>query len=280
MYICNKLNFFFSIDMNRFYLVIIVIQFFTVNVFSQDFEVSPLKLFYTADPGESQTKFIKVKNHQSTVETFIISISDYNVDSKGKGSYVDAGSLKNSIADWLSIAPSFFELNPNEEKEIAITLQQPADNISSKWGVIFIRTAQEQTSYSADQGMAAGMTVSGRIAIHVYQTPSINKSYKATINNLNEITVKGDTARTFNVLVNNLEDRITPCKVYLIATDINTAEETMFEAQEFVLFPKSSRKLELYMTNILPKGTYSLAAVLDYGSSSNLEGTQTIIKVK
>jgi len=265
--------------MNRF-LGFIIVQIFMFNVFGQDFEVSPLKLYFNADPGESQTRYIKVKNHESKVETFILSVSDYNIDSKGKGSYVDAGSLKNSIADWLSIAPSFFELNPNEEKEIAITLQQPADNIASKWGIIFIRTAQEQTAYSADQGLAAGMTVSGRIAIHVYQTPGINKSFKATISNLNELTVKTDTIRTFSVLVNNLEDRITPCKVYLIATDIETAEETMFDADEFVMFPKSSRKLELYMERILPKGTYSLAAILDYGSSSNLEGTQTVITVE
>ena len=29
----------------------------------------------------------------------------------------------------------------------------------------------------------------------------------------------------------------------------------------------------------LPKGTYALAAVLDYGSSVNLEGTQMVIQV-
>ncbi len=258
---------------------IFLLNLLTINLLAQDFEVSPLKLFFNADPGESQTKYIKVRNHESKAETFILNLNDVNVDNKGKGTYVDAGSLKNSMIDYITMSPTFFELNPNEEKEIAVTLQQPVDNIASKWGVIFVRTAKEQTAYSADQGVQTAMTVSGRIAVYVYQTPAINKSFNATINNLNEVTNAGDTVRTFNVLVNNLEDRITPCKVYLIATEIQTAEETTFDATDFVLFPKSTRKLELTMPNILPKGTYSLAAILDFGSSSNLEGTQTVITV-
>jgi len=251
-----------------------------VTVFSQDFEVSPLKLFFNAEPGESQTKFVNVKNHNSKPETFILSVSDYTINSKGQGQYVEAGSMKYSIADWISIAPSFFELEPNEEKQIAVTMQQPTDNNSSKWGVIFVRTAKEQTNFSVDKGVSTGINISARIAIDVYQTPGTNKNYKANIGNMMEVTANADTVRTFSVLLNNLEDVITNCKVYLIATNIETAEETTFDAVSFVMFPKSSRKIILTLPNGLPKGTYSLAAILDYGSKTNLEGTQMIIAVE
>lgn len=249
-------------------------------IFAQDFEVSPLKIFFNAEPGEAQTKFITIKNHNSNVETFILSINDYSVNSKGQGEYVAAGTLKNSIVDWVSIAPSFFALNPNEEKEIAVTMQQPVDEYGSKWGVIMVRTAQEQTAYSADKNVSAGMAVSPRIAISIYQTPGTNKDFKATISNLSETESIGDTVRTFSVLVNNLGDIITDCKVFLIATNIESAEEFPFPENSFTMYPKSSRKVELYMTMTLPKGTYSLAAILDYGSRTNLEGTQTVIKVE
>jgi hypothetical protein len=46
------------------------------------------------------------------------------------------------------------------------------------------------------------------------------------------------------------------------------------------MYPKSSRKVELELPNTLPKGTYSLAAILDYGSKTNLEGTQIMINVE
>lgn len=247
---------------------------------AQDFEVSPLKLFFNAEPGESQTKFVTVKNHSGKEETFILSISDYSVNNKGQGEYVEAGSLKNSMADWVSIAPSFFPLGPNEEKQIAVTMQQPSDEYGSKWGIIFVRTAQEQTAYTADKSVSAGLAVSARIAINVYQTPGTNKNYKATITNLSEIVSTSDSVRTFNAVINNLGDIITDCKVTLIATDINSAEETVFPPINFTMYPKNSRKIELYLPKTLAKGTYSLAAVLDYGSKTNLEGAQVIIKVE
>jgi hypothetical protein len=258
----------------------ILFLFLSHIIVGQDFEVSPILLFFNAEPGESQTKFLNVKNHSSQIETFILSISDYSIDNKGKGQYVEAGSLKQSIADWSSIAPSFFELKPNEEKQIAVTMQQATDDFGSKWGVIFVRTAKEQTAYSADKVLSAGMNMSARIAVDVYQTPGSNKEYKATISNLNEISLEKDTIRTFNAIINNLSDIITNCKVYLIATNIQTSEEFMFGENKFVMFPKSYRKLELVLDQTLPKGTYSLAAILDYGSKTNLEGTQTVIKIE
>jgi hypothetical protein len=260
--------------------VVLLSLFLAKVLFSQDFEVSPILLFFNAEPGESQTKFLNIKNHSSQPETFILSISDYSIDNKGKGTYVDAGSLKQSIADWTSIAPSFFELQPNGEQQIAVTMQQAADDFGSKWGVIFVRTAKEQTTYSADKTLAAGMTMSARIAVDVYQTPGSNKEYKATIGNLTEIGLQEDSTRTFSAVVNNLSDIITNCKVYMIATNVQTSEEFMFGEEKFVMFPKSSRKMELFLSVKLPKGTYSLAAILDYGSKTNLEGAQTIIKVE
>lgn len=248
---------------------------------SQDFEVSPLKFYFNAEPGESQTKFLSIKNHAGKSETFILNISDYVIDNKGQGKYEEAGSMKNSIADWISIAPSFFELAPQEEKQIAITIQQPADEYSSKWGVIFARTAQEQTAFTADKNVSAGMAISSRIAIMVYQTPGSNKNYKATISNMSEITAKDDTVRTFSAIVNNMSDVITDCTVAMIATDINNGEEYEFPKMAFTMYPKNSRKVEMTLPNgKLPKGTYSLAAILDYGSKTNLEGTQIIITVE
>lgn len=261
-----------------FSLVVFISSIFLCN--GQDFEVSPTKLFFNAEPGESQTKYLIVKNHSSNAETYILNISDYNVNNSGDGEYVEAGSMKNSVADWISIAPSFFEIEPNSEKEIVVTLQQPADEYGSKWGVIFVRTAKEQTSYSADKSLTAGMIVSPRIEIKVFQTPSTNRSFKSTINNISEITVKSDSIRTFTAIVNNLSDIITECTVTLVSTNVVSGEEFVFNNVEFAMYPKSSRKIELNLNGVLPKGTYSLAAILDYGSKTNLEGAQMIIVVE
>lgn len=248
--------------------------------FSQDFEVSPVKIFFTAEPGESQTKTLVIKNHSSKLETFILNLQDISINSKGESSFEEAGSLRNSIADWLSIAPSFFELEANAEKEISITLQQPANEYGSKWGVIFVRTAKEQTNFSVDKGISAGMFISGRVAVNIYQSPGSNRNYKAEIKNLAEKSNQSDSIRIFSAIVNNLAEIITDCKVFLIATDITSGVETYFEPNNFTMYPKSSRTIEIPLSLELQKGTYSLAAILDYGSKENLEGSQLIIQVE
>lgn len=260
-----------------FFIFFILLSKFSI---CQDFEVSPLQLFFNAEPGETQTKYIKIINHKSTSETFVLKLRDISIDSKGAQKYEEAGSMKNTLADFITISPSFFDLNPNEVQEVAISIQQPVDQFGSKWGVIQIGTAIEQTSFNADKGIAAGMSVTGRIIVDVFQTPGTNKTYKATITNLSEVTSEADSVRSFTMLVNNLSDIITNCDVYLVATNISTAEEFYLPKNKYTLYPKSTQKTTLKLNTKLPKGKYSLAAILDYGSKTNLEGTQIIIDVK
>ena len=51
-------------------------------VWGQDFEVAPIKLNFNADPGESQTRVVTVKNHSSKRSSFILSMGDYRINSK------------------------------------------------------------------------------------------------------------------------------------------------------------------------------------------------------
>jgi hypothetical protein len=246
---------------------------------SQDFEVAPVQLYFNADPGESQVKVVTVKNHGSEKSSFILSISDFELNSEGKKSYKPANSTKKSIANWISISPSFFDLEPSEERQVTISVQPPTDDNGSRWGTIFVRTAKEKTTFEVGEVLSTGVTVSSRIAIQVYQTSKNNQNLKANIDQLREISSEDSTKRRFSAIVTNLSDIIIPCKVFLIASNIQTAKEYQYPAVQFESYPKNSQKIYLDIPKTLPKGTYALAAVLDYGSTVNLEGTQMIIQV-
>lgn len=248
-------------------------------VWGQDFEVAPIKLNFNADPGESQTRVVTVKNHSSKRSSFILSMGDYRINSKGSKEYLSASSTKTSIAQWITISPSFFDLNPNEEKEVSVSLQAPFDDFSSRWGVIYVRTTEEQTGFSADKVLSAGIGVSARIAIIVQQSPRSNVNISVKINRLQEIGQITDSIRTFTATIENTGEKITRCKVYLIASNLQTYKETQFEPIIFETYPKTAQQIELSLPNKLEKGSYALAAVLDYGSKTNLEGTQIIINV-
>jgi hypothetical protein len=258
--------------------VLFVSLFYIVD--AQDFEVSPVKINFQVEPGESRSRIVTIKNHDSKNQTFLFNIQDFMLDKSGEMKYYPANSTKFSCAEWISISPSFFELKPNEETEITITMQVPVGDYSSRWGVIYVRNAKEQTSFTAEKVLSAGVSLSGQIAIIINQSPSSNTNYFATINRLSELPNQNDSIRKFSANIENQGDKIIRCKVYLVAADLTTAEETVFDPVNVLTYPKAAQTVVLDLPSVLPKGKYSLSAILDYGGDKALEGTQTIIEVK
>ncbi|MFO8233874.1 MAG: hypothetical protein R6U04_00520 [Bacteroidales bacterium] len=250
---------------------------------AQDFEVAPISLHFTSNPGESQTKTVTVKNHGNKEISIALTLKDYLVDKEGERKIMPAESAKNSIAKWITVNPSYLNINPNKSQTVQLRYQPPNDDYSSKWGILSVATAKEQTSFSADKELSAGIGVYGRIDVNLSHTPQseMNKDQRIKISNLREITSSEDSVRKFSVHIDNLGDILAQCEVYLIASNLQNLNEKKFPKEKFVAYPESSREIELTIPkDKLSKGKYSLSAILDYGSNESLEGTQTTIEVE
>lgn len=246
----------------------------------QDFEVAPVLLEYTVEPGENQTKIITIRNHSNLKTSYIISLADFLPSSSGEKKLMAPNSTKRSCANWLNINPSFFELSPGDEIPIQIGMIVPNDQYGAAWCMLYIQPTQEQTTWNVDKNLGAGILVSGRIGVMIYQSPKSNTNNSLKISSMAEITKVGDFERTFSATIENLGDRITKGKVYLIASNIKTSEEKQYKSIDFETFPKMSRTIELTLPNDLQQGVYSLAIIVDYGNKFALEGTQIMIEVK
>lgn len=250
------------------------------NLNAQDFEVAPVVLEYTAEPGENQSKVITVRNHSNKKASFLISLADFLPSINGENKTLPPNSTKRSCANWLNINPSFFELGSGDEIQIQVGMMVPNDQYSAAWCLLYVQPTFEQSSWNADKNLGTGIRVSGRVGVLINQSPKSNTNNSIKISNLTEVTKLGEKDREFAATIENLGDKITKSKVYLIASNIKTAEEKQFSPIDFVVFPKMSRTIELTLPYILTAGSYSLAAILDYGSKYSLEGTQIIIEVK
>jgi hypothetical protein len=252
-------------------------------LFGQDFKVAPISLNFAANPGETQSKTITVKNHGNRPLSVVLTLRDYLVYKDGKRKILPAESAKNSISKWITLNPSFANINPNESQTIQLNFQAPNDDYTSKWGILSVSTAKEQTSFSADKELSAGIGVYGRIDVNLSYTPEseINKNQRVRISNLKEVTTEEDSIRKFSVNIDNLGNTLTNCKVYLIASNLRTLQEKKFPTQNITAYPQTSRTLDLELpTDDLTNGNYSLSAILDYGSNEALEGTQITIQIK
>jgi hypothetical protein len=138
----------------------------------------------------------------------------------------------------------------------------------------------EQTGAKAiDKDVQMGMTLSLRIAVPVYQSPSSNTFYKGTLEGLTE-TIAEDGKRTYETKVINLGDKILNCKMYFTISNLETGEELTSDPIEFSLLPETSKDVAYEFEQVLEKGQYSVAAILDYGYNDELEGIQLDIEVK
>jgi len=266
--------------MKRISSLILVIILTISGINAQDFEVAPVIINFTANPGEIQQQKVTIRNHSNFEEDFTFTVGDYKIDKDGKQIRMKAGESDRSLADWLTINPSILTLNPNEEKEIDVIITVPKDGNATKWGMIYVQAATEQQENPLDKQLATGILIKPRIVILVNQSPKTNNKYFAKINDLKEVTSKNDSTRAFEVVVENTGDKIIEARVQLAIANLETANEQKFKKEMKRVFPGEKRNFILTIPKNAGQGKYALAAILDYGHGTNLEAKQMLIDFK
>ncbi len=260
--------------------LLIFIVFCTISVHAQDFEVSPALINFIADPGESKQVEVNVTNHSDKPTTFIITQGDFAFDEQGRQIVAHKDSIEHSISEWLSSEPNKLDILPNSSGRFVVTLTVPLDATRERWGNIFVETAVEQTAFSADKGLKAGVNLSPRIAIVTTHKFKTREEGLAIIRNLAQVkTASKDSLMEFEAEVINDSQYILSCKVHLVASHIATGKKTQFPPISFNSFPGYKKLIHLKIPEKLPKGRYALAAILDYGSQTHLGGTQIILEI-
>ncbi len=261
--------------MQRIKLILAVLPFLFPSVIkSQDFEVAPVKMNFKVDPEESQTKILSVKNHSNFRTSFTISFADFVIDKNGRKQPIERNSSKTSCTEWITPEKTFFDINPNEQVQIKITMQPPVDDYTTRWALMYVQSVNEKTSFDVDKGLSAGVHLSGRIAVEVYRDPVISLKPKLKIKDLREVSDIDSTHRYFAADVINTGKNIAKCKVMFIASDLNTGEEFEFDPVYFESFPGFPREVKFKLPNTLPPGKYSFVALLDYGKDITIEGVR------
>jgi hypothetical protein len=257
---------------------LLLLLFFYSNLNAQDFEVAPAKLNFDCEAGQIQTRLMTVRNHSNQKQQFVLILGDMKFDTTNNPKV--PGLNSKSCKDWINLNPSFFDLNPNETREVKVVLQVPPGESSTRGSMIFVSATEEQTALGADIQMKSAVKVRPRIAVKVFQSPKSNTNYKGSISNLKETTQPKDSVRSFQVKITNPGDKVLDGKIYLILSNVISAKEIKQKPQQINLFPGVSKTMSLYMPKNIPAGKYSLAAILDYGNNSNLEAVQMNIEVK
>jgi hypothetical protein len=252
----------------------------TICGFSQDFEVAPVLVSFDANPGESQTQVLTVRNHSNERQKFVLNLADYTLTMEGAKSAVEAGSTERSLADWVNVNPSFVELNPNESASINLIMTVPRTGFNTRWGMIQVELAKEQMAPEADKQLSTGVIIVPRIVVLVKQSPRSNRNYRGSVTGLREVEGPNPEFRSFEAILTNTGDKILEAKVFLALANLETAEEKQFNPVSVSVYPDQQRKVMLTLQEHPEPGQYALAFLMDYGHRMAIEGAQILLTVE
>jgi P pilus assembly chaperone PapD len=249
------------------------------QVFAQKFEVAPTRMDFNLEPGQNGQMILNIKNHADVKKSYTATLSDWTVDEKGNIAYAPVNTTAKSCADWVTISPALFELQPNESKKIRVILNVPPgeEANATKWAMLFIQEAAEQNAtIGVDKSTSAGITINPSIGIYIFQSPGSYANESAVIENFKEV----EKNKSMSVDVFNTGDKIIQGKVYMIISNLETAEETQLDAVEFTLIPGVRKTITLDLPKDIAPGSYSFTGVLDYSPERDLEGVVIDYKVE
>lgn len=248
---------------------------------AQRINVNPTILSYSANAGGISTQIITITNLSDKKQAYQLSLGDWLRDSIGGHKYFPPGTIERSCSKWISFDNSLVEIEPQKSRDVRVTLTAPIDpkEVSEmKWSMIFIQNVLEQTGDdSKNAKMKATIREVYRIGIHVYQTPvAVNKKEARAI------ALEPDKVEknVYNFSMVNTGKAMIECKARLLLTNLSNGEEVKLDELEFPIFPDGKRIVKLQIPATVPKGKYSMLAILEYDSDMPLEAIEGAVDIK
>lgn len=241
---------------------------------AQGISVSPSRLFFTGEPGQTSSQAITFSNTSTSELSFIANIKDWERDSLGIKKYIPSGTMPSSNGSWLSLSANTVQLAPGETKSINLTMTVPRNPAPQQLthSMLFFTQAKEQTAAGS---IGLHMNVLIEIGIQVYHTPlglhAGDLEFLAFEDKQVQQNQTGKAVRRMDVKVKNTGQVNKDAYVRFELTNMETGEETAINASAIALLPQAEQWVRAELPAKLAAGRYLVIAILDAGSQYDLK---------
>lgn len=265
------------------FIALLLIQNFYAT--AQSVSMSPSRLYYKAAPGEIKKQVVHVTNNSNARQSFTISFGDFSsTGTDGKTQIIKAGESEHSCASYMSASPSFFELAAGKSQDVEVIMDLPnvPEANKVKWGTMMLKlTKEKKEANTGDKdGVGMGILETFQFVVHIFQTPPSVTLKQAEIDNFKEITMKGDSIRTLALIIRNTGEAILDCATYMEFSNLHTGFEQRTKPAAFTMLPGGGRQMKFIIPNDLPKGKYTVTAVVDIGAKDAVQAAEMDIEIQ
>ncbi|MBU1821596.1 MAG: hypothetical protein KKG00_08820 [Bacteroidetes bacterium] len=235
---------------------------------------------YNVSRGNIQNQTVYITNPTTQKQVFQLSVADWIRNDDGSHTYYPASTQPFSCASWVTLSSNIVDVDPGKTVEITVTLQgsdSPAEFDVMKWAMLFLQNVVEKGADAADNSKVnTQIREVMRIGVHIYQTPPALTRQEAKALELEPDTTE---SKAYWFKVQNVGKTMVYCKAYLDLTDTATGQQYRSETTDFPMFPTGNRKVRLSVPPNVPKGKYSMLAILDYSEDASLEAIEKNIEI-
>lgn len=257
---------------NKFFALLPMLAFVALANAQVGISVTPPRVFYTVDPGHTETKEVIVTNVSAnhTME-LAITLGDWMYSEYGENMMYPADSLNNSCAAWVSVpTASYISLKPGVSRAINVGITVPADmnDPDAVHTAMLYVTQMNPVDDVNEQG--ANIKINVRSGIKLFHRTSVARSPKVEITNL---TVNKEEKALWLEFENDgnvwIEGMV---NTYLFNSA--TGKEVELTPSGYFSMPGDLRKLRIALPDELEDGRYTATLMVDYGDANNIEAAE------
>lgn len=252
---------------------------------AQSVSLSPSRLYFKSSPGETKKQVVHVTNNSDVKQSFTLTFGDFSATGiDGKTQLMSSGSNEHSLSKYMSASPSFFELEAGKSQDVEVIIDLPnlPEANKVKWGTLMLKLTKEKTEANKGDkdGVGMGILETFQFVVHLFQTPPSVTLKQAEIDYFKDITTATDSVRTLALIARNTGEAILDCATYLEFSNLKTGYEQRTKPSAFTMLPGGGRQMKFKVPADLPKGTYTVTAVVDIGSKDAVQAAEMDLEIK
>lgn len=264
------------------YFKSIIIYFFlissTVTIFAQGVSMSPTRMFFTGNPGETVSQTVTMHNNSDKDYVFNINIKDWNREEDGTKIYFEPGTLHHSNSNWVSTLETNINLPAKSSIEVLVTMTIPENastNELTNSMLFFTQIGKQEDEVKHDLGI--GIIAIFEFGLHLYYTPPTNQTNSLDIISIeSKSNVKTNTEQV-HIRVFNDGNRVNDASVELELTNLLSGEEIKLTPINISSMPGTYQTVIHNLPDDL-KGEYLGVVIIKMAESNDLRiGEKTFI---
>lgn len=254
----------------KFALTFIFIQGFALIGFSQGVSMSPTRLFFTGNPGETVTQNVVIHNGSANDYIFNINVKDWNREEDGTKVYFEPGMLKQTNSAWISTLEKNINLPAKSTQEVLVTMKIPANASTVEMTnsmLFFTQIGKQKDELKLDKGI--GIIALFEFGLHVYYTPVASKSVSVDIISIEAMPKQVDNSQAVAIRLFNDGSVVNDAAVELELTNMDSGEEIKLTPINLSMMPGTYQNI----THKLPeniKGKYAGVIIVKMAGSNDL----------